>query len=352
MITRYGLFALGLIAIVAMAVAMNGSHQNPYWQEADHSKYLKFTHVFHATEQGIECDQCHYNVSQSTKSSDRLIGDHQSCQACHDDQISSDCGFCHVDTANIIPIPPPQREIIFSHELHTSKDSIACTTCHISIDSVTLASSANMPMMSTCINCHSTASVSTECSTCHTNFAQLIPADHLVGEFKRDHRRVTRLDGDMAVSCATCHTESFCQDCHTGTELHGFGSYKDLMADPYPRTPLRDAPKELKLQEVHDLNYRFTHGIDAKSKRLDCASCHDEQTFCVECHQAGGNINQGKFIPETHSQPGFVTIGRGSGGGLHAELARRDLESCVACHDVQGNDPICLRCHTEGGGVR
>jgi hypothetical protein len=50
------------------------------------------------------------------------------------------------------------------------------------------------------------------------------------------------------------------------------------------------------------------------------------------------------FVPQSHLQPNFTTFGVNTGGGLHSELARKDIESCV-CHDVQGRDPVCITCH-------
>ena len=41
-----------------------------------------------------------------------------------------------------------------------------------------------------------------------------------------------------------------------------------------------------------------------------------------------------------------------SGGGVHADIARRDLESCAACHDTQGADPNCIMCHTDNDGIK
>lgn len=350
MIKRYVVATLVLIAAVAVSVAMK-EPLHRYWQVEDHSKYIKFSHTFHVKEQGIACEDCHTAAKTSKLSSDTLLGNHDVCKTCHDDQISNNCLYCHTTQENIVPIKRPEREIIFSHELHIVGHNMKCEVCHAGMDTVVYATSRNMPQMVTCMNCHSEEKVSTNCETCHTDFVSLVPEDHLATDFRKDHKKLTRL-GIQDASCKTCHAESFCQDCHTGSELQGFTSTKDLMADPSPRTSTKDSPKQLRLQQVHGLNYRFTHGIDAKSKLLDCYSCHEQQTFCVSCHEAGGNINQQKFKPESHNVAGFTTIGRGSGGGRHAELARRDLESCMACHDVQGNDPVCLQCHTENGTVR
>ena len=54
------------------------------------------------------------------------------------------------------------------------------------------------------------------------------------------------------------------------------------------------------LQNVHELNYRFTHGIDARSRQTECASCHSTQTFCAQCHEAGGNITQVAFYLDSN----------------------------------------------------
>jgi hypothetical protein len=346
---RYFIFNLVLIIIAVFFLAMKSSLVQS-WEEEDYSTFIKFSHKLHIQDVGVECAACHYASKTSKNSSDNLLGDHESCKSCHEDKLSEECGFCHIDPENIVAIKNPVREITFSHEQHISKE-IKCETCHENVAQVTYATSANLPVMTTCTNCHNQKKVAVQCETCHNDFAGLIPKDHLVGNFKKDHKRLTRV-GELNVSCSTCHTESFCQNCHSGIELKSFGSYKDLMADPAPNVRIKDSPGESKLRQVHDLNYRFNHAVDARAKRLDCYSCHDQQTFCTECHQAGGNINQGKIRPKNHDEAGFKTIGKGSGGGLHAQLAKRDIESCMSCHDVEGADPVCMMCHTENGGVR
>jgi len=335
-----------LVSAVAVSMTLTGE-----WNESDHSKYIKFSHTFHVKDQGIACEDCHIKAKESKLSSDKLIGDHESCKSCHEEQISGKCDLCHVDPQNIVPIERPERTVTFSHELHAAKRGVKCEICHAGLDRAVYASSDNMPQMSVCMNCHASEKVSTYCEGCHSDLAALIPADHRQADFRKDHKRLTRV-GEQDVTCATCHTESFCQDCHSGAELKGFGSNADLTTEPFPRTPLRDSPRDTKLQQVHTLNYRFTHGIDARSKRTDCFSCHEQQTFCAPCHEAGGNITQKKIKPATHNGAGFTTLGQGSGGGRHAELARRDIETCASCHDIQGADPTCMLCHKEGGGVR
>jgi len=351
MLKRYFYTGLGLTATVVIAVAMREPLHNNVG-DVDHGKYLKFSHKFHVAEQGILCEDCHNTVRSSTSLAEKLLGDHASCQTCHEEQLNNDCAFCHTASDNIVPIPHVTPEMIFSHEVHMAQN-IKCQTCHSGIETVDLGSSAPAPSMTMCTTCHVEKKVSTNCETCHTNFTSLVPDDHLVANFRKSHKELTRI-AMMDVSCATCHTsESFCQDCHTGAELTGFGLRRDLVTDPSVRSSVKDSPNQLRLQQVHSLDYRFTHGIDAKSRLYDCSSCHEQQSFCAECHQAGGNVTQVKFKPQNHRSADFVRIGpRGSGGGTHAELARRDIESCISCHDVQGKDPTCFMCHTESGIVR
>jgi hypothetical protein len=343
-------FFLIISAVVIISIAMKEPSYTG-WKEQQHSKFIKFTHSFHIKDAGAACEDCHHAAKASKQSSDNLLGDHESCKSCHEEQLANKCDFCHIDPENITAILNPGHEIIFSHEGHTSKRNIKCETCHSGLDAVTYATAENMPSMTVCLNCHSAEKASVDCAACHTNFVSLIPSDHIEGDFRKDHKQLTRIGG-LSVPCSNCHTESFCQDCHSGIELKGFGSYKDLMADPYTRTPMRDTPREQKLQNIHNLNYRFTHGIDARSKAIDCYVCHDQQTFCAECHQSGGNITQDKIRPKNHDEPGFKTVGKGSGGGRHAELAERDIEYCMSCHDVEGKDPVCMMCHTGNEGDR
>ena len=101
------------------------------------------------------------------------------------------------------------------------------------------------------------------------------------------------------------------------------------------------------LKGTHDLNYRFTHPLDAKGKERECATCHEAATFCGECHRPGSD--PAYFRLDWHGGPGWGAIAGaiGSGGGRHADLARRDMERCAACHDIQGGDPICMLCHMD-----
>lgn len=357
MILRYSLFFVLVAAVITVAASTNkpipqaSKRSMPYTDQVDRSKSIKFSHKFHIEQAGAECTSCHGAASTSKSSGDNLLGTKADCASCHDVEDTDECLKCHVSLESAGPFENPARELIFSHEAHVTAQDMKCEDCHTGLEAVDYASGANLPSMTTCNTCHNDMKVTNACESCHTDFVTLVPPDHERSDFIRNHREVVRL-GALDASCQTCHREdTFCQDCHQPAGLKTFGT-RDRAVDPSARRWTKDSPDQMKLQSVHELNYRFTHGIDAKSRAAECQSCHEPQTFCADCHSAGGNITQPRFKPASHAVPGFTTLGPGSGGGLHAEEARRDIESCASCHNVEGQDPTCFTCHTETGRVR
>jgi hypothetical protein len=244
----------------------------------------------------------------------------------------------------------PKRELLFNHDLHVNNEKVACETCHQGLENMTLATAKSLPPMATCNTCHNNLTVSNDCETCHTNFAALRPREHDRADFTTEHKFLARMQD---ATCMTCHTEESCQDCHTNPDLvQTSAGGGDLVSPRSSRLTANDRAQGMALKKVHDLNFRFTHGVAAAARRSECATCHDSREFCSTCHMAGGNVNQLEFRPLTHIQPNFVTLGFGSGGGLHAQLARRDIESCATCHDAQGADPTCVTCHLDSDGIK
>jgi hypothetical protein len=346
---RLALVLLVVAAALVTAVARR-SPAGAGWPDNNDKASLKFSHAFHVGEAGVACLDCHKGASTSASSSDNLRPAHENCATCHEDQVNKQCGFCHLDTLNIQAAVRPVRTIVFSHAKHTAMKDVECATCHPGLDKTEYAGPANMPAMATCITCHDNARATGTCESCHASFVNLVPADHLVADFRKDHKKMTRLGG-LDVSCATCHTQNFCADCHGAAPLERFGK-SALMSEPSPRSSsTSNGPKQMTLQMTHNMNYRYTHGIDAKAKSTECFDCHNARTFCEQCHAVGDNLTPGAK-PASHLSPGFTTLGRGSGGGKHAELALRDIESCMSCHDARGADPVCITCHVDPDGIK
>ena len=149
-----------------------------------------------------------------------------------------------------------------------------------------------------------------------------------------------------------CHeTETFCADCHVATTEIDETNLSNDFYTPYSPHNYVDGVKQQVITRVHDLNFRFTHGIDAKGKTNNCQSCHQTETFCAECHASeDGDFAMGGIVPLSHTKPNFVT--GLTPGSEHAILAKRDIESCASCHDVQGADANCILCHSDPDGVR
>lgn len=346
---RYAVLAVILLVTLLTALATRDLTTRD-WPDNGDAKSLKFSHSKHVKDAGMACADCHTAAPASQKAADVLRAGHDQCKSCHEEQLGSSCGTCHVNPDDIQPVQAVQRALYFSHQQHLGQKDVECATCHAGIADAALAGPEHMPPMETCVTCHNGAGATAACEACHVTMAGLVPKDHLAADFRRDHKRLTRL-GSMESTCAVCHEESFCADCHEARGLLSIG-VTGLMTDPAPRGSAHDGAKPMALQMVHSLNYRYTHGLDAKSRQSDCYSCHSSRDFCAECHTAGGLIDPSGVKPAWHMGAGFTTLGVGSGGGRHAEFARRDIESCVSCHDVRGGDATCIQCHSDADGIK
>ncbi|MGA7838267.1 MAG: cytochrome c3 family protein [Ignavibacteriaceae bacterium] len=315
-------------------------------------KILKFSHQFHL-ENGVECGDCHGKVAESTKLGDRLLPDHETCSACHDVEDMDNCTTCHYDDVNEPLIQTKPDDIYFNHSLHVTKNKIECVTCHKGLDEVDYAFESDQmnPVMSTCYSCHNNKSVATSnCESCHKSTVNLVPVSHKVLGWKKSHKFSA---SSIDANCAMCHDNSSCQECHTATNMITENNTKNDFYQPYSATNNGDGIKQQQITRVHELSYRFTHGVDAKGKTAECQTCHEVETFCARCHQSDNNdYALGGIVPASHLKTNFVIIGVGSGGGEHATLAKRDLETCASCHDTQGADPTCITCHIDNDGIR
>jgi len=242
------------VLLAALLTALARKEQAPTpWPGDEDLKALKFSHAFHVTEAGIACEDCHKAARTSRLSTDNLISTHDNCVSCHEDQINNKCGYCHVNPDSIEPVKPRVVDINFSHEQHLSMKDVQCKTCHEGVEESALATSKNLPTMSACTTCHNDRKATNTCEACHKSFTNLIPPDHLVADFKKDHKKLTRL-GSLEVSCANCHTQNFCADCHGPAGLVQIGK-GGLMAEPTRRSACStDGPKEMNLHMVHTMN--------------------------------------------------------------------------------------------------
>lgn len=344
---KFYLIFILLVAVFLIFTAFSG--KLAFSNSAGNDELIKFSHSLHY--ELAECADCHSNVSKSISMNDRLLPNHDNCKECHDVDNSDECETCHIND-NYEPLIQTKATIIFNHSVHTEQN-IECTFCHKGLDEVdySFESTEYLPAMETCSGCHNETKIaSNACESCHVSTFNLTPVNHRTVDFIRSHKY---LAADVNANCMMCHDNQTCEDCHVSTTMITEDNSTDNFYQPYMPGQSIDGTKQQVITRVHDLNFRFSHGIDARNKSAECQTCHQIETFCAECHQSeGGDFALGGNLPVSHLMSGFTTFGVGSGGGEHAVFAKRDLESCISCHDIQGGDPTCIICHLDSDGIK
>ena len=288
-----------------------------------------FPHELHLEEVGLGCEDCHARAPRSVRADDNLRPLAEACLDCHEAET----------------VPPawgnPGREYSFSHQHHVADLSLACAHCHAGIESPDRTVLPVMPSMATCMTCHNGTGAARDCEGCHTlGRLALVPDAHHPG-WSQEHGLAARITDD---TCVPCHAISECQECHQGGMLVELAGSRGVRQSPF--APELEGSHGTTMQRVHGMNYRFLHAAEARGKSSDCFACHDLDAgyFCAECHNPKVNPD---IRPIWHGGADWGMLAMASGGGRHAELARRDLENCMVCRDTPGDDPSCLLCHVD-----
>ena len=317
--------------------------------EQDRSSLIIFSHSQHLADYGLQCADCHTEAMSSETARDNILPKKAACAVCHKEEVDDEqqCAKCHRPNAALVPFESPQRLIEFPHDYHLTTVDLECESCHTGMAETDYASRHNWPVMDDCLTCHQDVDAPLECETCHPKVEVIRPRTH-GADWVYEHKQHSRA-ADMP--CQKCHDDGWCEDCHAGALLVGTTGPTDRTTTYAPSSRGRVGQV---VQRQHEPNYRFLHPLDAASKERQCQTCH-EPDYCLDCHRGGGQ--EGRFKPIWHGplpedpEP-WVVGGMGAGGGRHASWARRDLERCIACHDVDGADPSCLQCHVDFDGVR
>jgi len=105
------------------------------------------------------------------------------------------------------------------------------------------------------------------CTECHSDSLGLF--NHQAADFFKKHRFYA---GNSRQSCAACHQESFCSDCHARKE-------EIKPADKFADSPERNLP--------HRGDYLSQHKIEGKINPASCMKCHGRQNNarCASCHK-------------------------------------------------------------------
>lgn len=297
-----------VVALLMLTVAQ--ARKTPAPQTSAERRGLRFSHGQH-TEAGAECAKCH-NAKASQDGWDDLLPGHKQCSECHDVQAADQCKTCHLSDKPEAGPRITRFSPRFGHVRHLEKGGLACDACHTKLDEpLDGARAGHLPHMPECMECHNQKLVKNDCAVCHLPADQLRPRDHTLNWI---YKHGVTAAGERDEACNICHgTQQTrvmqCETCHQG----------DAISSPHPR------------------DYVTRHGADAHLSDVQCSSCHEQRDFCVSCHRANN------LVPPNHF-PASRWANRQDGGD-HTSQASFDLEGCMACHDVSGQDPVCAQCH-------
>lgn len=322
--SRARLFVLALIPMAACATFLGMRTKRP-------REEIRVSHEVHKRAK-IDCLACHEEIYDAkTLPPNAVLPKEDKCLECHKEQKEKgNCGFCHRDAARPATYPTPQRTLRVSHAEHIERVKEDCSTCHKSLPELARADTVT-PSMDSCLGCHEHKQEFNDgrCNSCHTDLwrYKLRPETLFAhqSDFVRRHGPMARSSAD---SCAQCHDQNFCADCHSKTVA---------------------LPVEVKFSEdvwtnfIHRGDFVGRHAIEARADQASCAKCHGT-SFCDSCHTAQ-NLTPAGTNPRNPHPPGFSFPGSPSS---HGPLARRDIASCASCHD-QGPKSNCIACHQVGG---
>jgi hypothetical protein len=298
--------------------------------EAKHDSvdHILVPHDRHA-KAGVECLTCHDAIWDAKSLATPTLPDEAKCLECHRaEKERGNCAMCHTDVAHAAPWPTPEPALTMDHAAHIERTKEKCEVCHKLLPNP-VRTAASRPTMDACTQCHQhkEAFNQSRCGQCHLDLTRYslhpISLYSHQGDFLRDHGRAAN------ASCATCHDQTFCADCHARTvstriEIH--------------------EPERVDRRFVHRNDFLGRHSVEARFDGASCRRCHGS-SFCADCHQQNGLTPQAQNPRDPHP-PGWAV--RGAGSEFHGTAARNDITSCAACHD-QGAQSICVQCHKVGG---
>lgn len=257
-----------------------------------------------------------------------LLPSEATCRTCHDDPVRDRCAYCHTRPEAPGPYPMRVDDIHFDHGVHEQAGTGLCVRCHAGGGTTALAFDPRRPSMATCTDsCHADDMRELRCAPCHTDLHRyrlddVALLDHGPG-FLRRHGVSARADASL---CTQCHDPTYCEDCH--------------LSAPGPPLEVIE-PRSVHRDFVHRGDFLSRHPIEANLERGTCVRCHGTP-FCDDCHRESGV--GGGVAPGSPHPPGWLDPTSSFG---HARAARRDLLSCVSCHEGDA-ETTCVPCHRTG----
>ena len=312
-----------LALAVALAAGCNAKIQKPEARSQDAA--YAFPHSPHV-DGDVPCAACHASINSASRLEANLRHVAMPSQPSKDPA----CSGCHDTDPNVaVPARTEPFRFRFDHTAHlkTVKD---CKTCHVELPEVGDAQ-AKAPPMAACTSCHRHQQEFAEarCTPCHVDLKGYLPRTAFAhqGDWLRIHGAQAR---PTAESCAQCHDQTHCAECHA--------------AQTTAARPSVVFPEEVARPFIHRGDYVSRHTVDARANPASCRSCHGS-AFCEACHTQQGLTSAATNIRDPH--PGGWSTDKGT-SHFHGDAARRDILSCAGCHD-NGASSTCVGCHQVGG---
>ncbi len=336
------------LALVVAAVALRAASRRPAFDHAVHGKLFP-----------LACATCHAGVAEPEAS---VWPATERCAACHDGEVAPVVAWTP-------PAEPPPSNLRFVHQQHAAAtaDSVGCAQCH---NVGGLRSEVHRNVAAQCVDCHQPgtehlAVADQQCATCHLPLAEATalpvsrvrdfpaPPSHREPDFAlAGHARLASVrppDGasGVAASCATCHAQNFCLNCHVnGPEVVAIQALKPDQRSLVHRASFTAPPS-------HDAqNFAAAHGRQAQRNPASCATCHT-QPSCAACHVAPApRAVTAMHLPGPGRAPGALLERRPPASHTvefregHAGEARVAARSCSSCHVRED----CLACHRPDPG--
>ncbi|MCZ7584622.1 MAG: cytochrome c family protein [Deltaproteobacteria bacterium] len=265
---------------------------------------------------GLECPVCHVDKSDDAGVM-RFTPRETTCKECHDDP--KELGFVEGKVV--------RRGILFDHKTHIADMDKTCQECHQETDKTRV----QLPSHKNCVECHQEDLDKMLCGKCHIDLAAIglkaLSSYSHKADFMSRHDEYAR---NSMKSCAQCHTESFCLDCHNKHE-----SLK----------PSLKYPEKTTANLIHRGDWETAHRFEARTDPASCLRCHGVNA-CNTCHAERGVGARADATALDHPA-GWMTKGSGD---FHGDKARAEIVTCASCHD-RGGPGDCRTCHRESSGL-
>ncbi|HEX6644972.1 MAG TPA: cytochrome c3 family protein [Gemmatimonadales bacterium] len=311
------------------------------------------------------CESCHAGVVTAESAGDPSIWPSaESCAACHDGTIEK-----RVDWQ---PPEPPRTNLAFTHPMHRAEEreeadsTLRCWSCHAAQAGREDRMAVELAVVDNCLDCHKVrgphlAAPDSACATCHVPLAQAVrltaadiadfpePPSHERPDFLEEgHGRLAEAGpGAVAASCATCHAQNFCAECHVNAPE--IAAIQALAPDPR----IAAGAASLRVPPSHrEPDFLSDHGRETDDGIGRCATCHTQES-CLVCHVGTPGVARTLAVASADRGRGAVTERRRppSHGAdfseVHGPAASARPQSCAACHAR----PECLDCHRPDPGA-